>query len=79
MTVLGLAAALRFAFRKVSTLRFPRLVPLTVGIIQPWLADTPHILVNEKAEVFAVQGDDGRIVLSLGLREGFTRGVWIEP
>jgi hypothetical protein len=78
VTVLGLAAVLRFAFRKVSILRFLRLVPLTVGIIQPWLADTPNILVNEKAEVFAVLGDDGRIVLSLRLREGFTRGVWVE-
>lgn len=54
------------------------LIPLSIGLLQPWIASPPDILVNETAEVYAVKGEDGRLVLSPGRREGFTRDVWIE-
>ncbi len=58
--------------------RWLGLIPLGVGLLQLWLAVTPHVLVNETAEVLAVRGQDGQLVLSPGRREGFTRGVWVE-
>ena len=58
--------------------RWLGLIPLGIGLLQPWLAVTPHVLVNETAEVMAVRGQDDRLVLTPGRREGFTRGVWIE-
>lgn len=58
--------------------RWLGLVPLCVGLLQPWFTQPPHVLVNETAEIFAVQGVDGRLIFSPGRREGFTRGVWIE-
>lgn len=58
--------------------RWIGLVPLTVGILQPWLATPPDILINENAEVYAVKGADGGMILSPGRRDSFTRDVWTE-
>ena len=58
--------------------RWIGLIPLSIGLIQPWVAAPPHVLVNETADVFAILGQDGRLIQSPGRREGFTRGVWIE-
>lgn len=58
--------------------RFIGLVPLAIGLLQPWLAAPPQILINETAEVYAVQGADGQLVFSPGRKDGFTRGVWAE-
>lgn len=54
------------------------LLPLAVGLLQPWLSAPPDILINETAEVYAVRGEDGRLTFSPGRREGFTRDVWQE-
>lgn len=54
------------------------LIPLGIGLLQPWVAESPNILINETAEVYAVQGGDGKLVFSPGRKEGFTRGVWLE-
>jgi competence protein ComEC len=51
---------------------------LCIGLIQPWLAHSPDILVNETADLFAVKGNDERLIMSPGRRDGFTRRVWSE-
>ncbi len=51
---------------------------LCIGLIQPWLAYSPDILVNETADLFAVKGNDERLIMSPGRRDGFTRRVWSE-
>lgn len=58
--------------------RLAGLIPLGIGLLQPWLARPPDILVNETAEVYAVQGSDENLVFSPGRKEGFTRDVWTE-
>lgn len=51
---------------------------LCIGFIQPWLTQTPDILVNETADLIAVKGNDERLIMSPGRRDGFTRRVWSE-
>jgi competence protein ComEC len=51
---------------------------LMVGILQPWLSEPPDVLINETAEVMAVKDPEGRMILSPGRRDGFTREVWTE-
>lgn len=58
--------------------RFLGLFPLSVGLLQPWFSESPHILINESAEVLAVRGVDGKLTLTPGRGDGFTRNVWIE-
>ncbi len=36
-------------------LRWLGLIPLVIGLVQPWQAASPHVLVNETAEVVAVR------------------------
>ncbi|MBT5239546.1 MAG: DUF4131 domain-containing protein [Rhodospirillaceae bacterium] len=59
-------------------LRWVGVLLLVAGLLQPWYDTTPNILINETADVLAVKGSDGALILSPGRREGFTRGVWTE-
>jgi len=45
---------------------------------QPWLSQTPDMQIDESAKVYAVKGQDGRLVLSPGRGDRFTRSVWTE-
>ena len=59
-------------------LRWLGLFAVVIAIPQPWLASAPDVLVDEAAGVFAVKGGDGRLVLSPGRGDRFTRSVWLE-
>ncbi len=59
-------------------LRWLGVLAVLIGLPQPWLSHAPDVLVDETADVFAVKGGDGRLVLSPGRGDRFTRAVWSE-
>lgn len=61
-----------------GVVRWIGLVAVCLAVPQPWLSQPPDILIDENAKVFAVQGADGRLVVSPGRGDAFTRNVWRE-
>ncbi len=59
-------------------LRWLGMIPLLIGLFQPWQSLAPDIVIDEDAELIAFKGGDGRLSLPTGRANGFTRGVWTE-
>jgi competence protein ComEC len=58
--------------------RWAGLALVMPALLQPYFAAQPDVIVDDSARVFAVSGEDGRLVLRPGRTGRFVREAWTE-